>query len=107
METVGRTLQGNERMYMICKGQMQDVTKGDITGQVTFITDLVWRSGLSLTRMGNLLAIVFFCQFLQQNPLLHTVPYQCIFTIILYGALCFLQTLSAPLLDVSGNCIVL
>ncbi len=39
-ETAGRTLQGYEAMHMIRKGQMHEVNKGDITGQVTFIARL-------------------------------------------------------------------
>ena len=39
-ETAGKTLQGYECMHMIRKGQMHGVTKGDITGQVTFIARL-------------------------------------------------------------------
>jgi hypothetical protein len=40
METVGRTLQGYERMHLPLADHMQGVAKGDITGQVTFIADL-------------------------------------------------------------------
>jgi transposase, IS6 family len=40
LETAGRTLQGYEVMHMIRKGQVTGVGKGDITGQVTFITRL-------------------------------------------------------------------
>ncbi len=36
----GRTLQGYEMMNMIRKGQVQNVNKGDITGQVMFIARL-------------------------------------------------------------------
>ncbi len=39
-ETAGRTLQGDESMHMIRKGQMHGVVKGDIPGQVTFIARL-------------------------------------------------------------------
>ena len=39
-ETAGRTLQGYEIMNMIRKGQVRGVGKGDITGQVFFITSL-------------------------------------------------------------------
>ncbi len=39
-ETAGRTLQGYECMHMIRKGQIHDVAKGDIIGQVTFIARL-------------------------------------------------------------------
>lgn len=39
-ETAWRTLQGYEIMSMIRKGQVNDVTKGDIKGQMTFITSL-------------------------------------------------------------------
>jgi transposase, IS6 family len=39
-ETAGRTLQGYEIMNMIRKGQVGGVDKGDITGQVFFITSL-------------------------------------------------------------------
>ena len=35
-----RTLHGYEAMHMIRKGQMHGVTKGDITGQITFIARL-------------------------------------------------------------------
>jgi IS6 family transposase len=37
-ETAGRTLQGYEVMNIIRKGQVRGVGKGDITGQVSFIT---------------------------------------------------------------------
>ena len=37
---VGRTLQGYEVMHMIRKGQVRDVGKGDIAGQVTFVARL-------------------------------------------------------------------
>lgn len=36
-ETAWRTLRGDEAMYMMRKGQIQGVEKGDIRGQVTFI----------------------------------------------------------------------
>jgi hypothetical protein len=39
-ETAWRTLQGYEVMNMMRKGQVQGVSKGDITGQVTFIARL-------------------------------------------------------------------
>lgn len=39
-ETARRTLQGYEMMNMLCKGQIQDIIKGDIGGQVTFIASL-------------------------------------------------------------------
>ncbi len=39
-ETAGRTLQGYEVMHMIRKGQVRGVGKGDISGQVFFITSL-------------------------------------------------------------------
>lgn len=39
-ETASRTLQGYEVMNMIRKGQMKGVEKGNITGQVMFITHL-------------------------------------------------------------------
>jgi len=39
-ESAWRTLQGYEAMHMIRKGQMHEVGKGDITGQVTFIARL-------------------------------------------------------------------
>ncbi|MFL5587516.1 MAG: DDE-type integrase/transposase/recombinase [Ktedonobacteraceae bacterium] len=38
--TAGRTLQGYEVMHMIRKGQVRGVGKGDISGQVFFITSL-------------------------------------------------------------------
>ena len=40
VETAGRTLQGYEVMNMIRKGQLRGVGKGDITGQVSFISRL-------------------------------------------------------------------
>jgi transposase, IS6 family len=40
LETAGRTLQGYEVMHMLRKGQVTGVSKGDITGQVTFIAHL-------------------------------------------------------------------
>ncbi len=40
VETAGRTLQGYEVMHMIRKGQIREVGKGDITGQVAFIARL-------------------------------------------------------------------
>jgi IS6 family transposase len=40
LETAWRTLQGYEVMKMIRKWQMQGVGKGDIKGQVTFVTSL-------------------------------------------------------------------
>jgi transposase, IS6 family len=40
VETAERTLQGYEVMNMIRKGQVQNVNKGDITGQVAFIASL-------------------------------------------------------------------
>ena len=39
-ESAERTLHGYEAMHMIRKGQMHGVTKGDITGQITFIARL-------------------------------------------------------------------
>ncbi len=39
-ETAWRTLQGYEVMNMMRKGQVQGVSKGDITGQITFIASL-------------------------------------------------------------------
>jgi len=39
-ETAWRTLQGYEVTYMIRKGQMQGVNKGDVLGQVAFIVTL-------------------------------------------------------------------
>ena len=39
-ETAWRTLQGYEVMHMIRKGQMRDVEKGDILGQVAFIASI-------------------------------------------------------------------
>jgi transposase, IS6 family len=39
-ESAERTLHGYEAMHMIRKGQMQGVSKGDITGQVTFVAHL-------------------------------------------------------------------
>ena len=39
-ETAWSTLQGYEVMYMIRKGQMRGVEKGDITGQAAFIARL-------------------------------------------------------------------
>ena len=39
-ETAWNTLQGYESMNMIRKGQVRGVEKGDITGQVVFITSL-------------------------------------------------------------------
>jgi IS6 family transposase len=39
-ETAGRTLQGDEVMNMIGKGQVRGVGKGDITGQISFIASL-------------------------------------------------------------------
>src|SRR5713226_8968880 len=39
-ETASRTLQGYEIMYMIRKGQLQEVNKGDIRGQISFIARL-------------------------------------------------------------------
>ena len=39
-ETAWRTLQGYEVMNMMRKGQVQGVSKGDITGQITFIARL-------------------------------------------------------------------
>jgi IS6 family transposase len=39
-ETAWRTLQGYEVMNMMRKGQVQWVSKGDITGQITFIAHL-------------------------------------------------------------------
>jgi hypothetical protein len=39
-ESAERTLQGYEAMHMIGKGQIQEVTNGDILGQVTFIARL-------------------------------------------------------------------
>ena len=40
VETAWRTLQGYEVMNMIRKGQIRDVSKGDIPGQVSFIASL-------------------------------------------------------------------
>jgi transposase, IS6 family len=40
LETAWRTLQGYEVMHMIRKGQMRGVGKGDILGQVAFISGL-------------------------------------------------------------------
>ena len=41
VETAGRALQGYEVMTMIRKGQVRGVSKGDIGGQVSFITSLL------------------------------------------------------------------
>jgi transposase, IS6 family len=40
VETAGRTLQGYEAMHIKRKGQVREVNKGDIAGQVTFIASL-------------------------------------------------------------------
>ncbi len=40
VETAERTLQGYEIMHMLRKGQVRSVSKGDITGQVSFIASL-------------------------------------------------------------------
>ncbi len=40
LETAGRTLQGDEVMNMIRKGQLRGVGKGDIHGQISFIASL-------------------------------------------------------------------
>ena len=40
-QTAGRTLQGYEVMNMLRKGQVQNVNKGDIPGQVMFIARLL------------------------------------------------------------------
>jgi len=40
LETAWRTLQGYEAVNMLRKGQMHGVEKGDIMGQVAFISDL-------------------------------------------------------------------
>jgi transposase, IS6 family len=40
VETAGRTLQGYEVMHMLRKGQVRGVSKGDISGQVSFIASL-------------------------------------------------------------------
>ena len=37
-ETAWRTLQGYEAMHMMRKGQIQGVDKGDVMGQVAFIS---------------------------------------------------------------------
>jgi len=39
-ESAWRTLQGYEAMHMIRKGQMRGVEKGDILGQLAFISGL-------------------------------------------------------------------
>jgi transposase, IS6 family len=39
-ETAWNTLQGYEVMHMFGKGQVRGVDKGDITGQVAFISSL-------------------------------------------------------------------
>jgi len=39
-ETASRTLQGYEIMHMIRKGQLQEVNRGDIRGQISFIARL-------------------------------------------------------------------
>ena len=39
-ETAWRTLQGYEMMYMIRKGQLQGVLKGDVGGLVTLVATL-------------------------------------------------------------------
>jgi transposase, IS6 family len=40
VETAGRTLQGYEVMHMLGKGQVREVSKGDISEQVSFIASL-------------------------------------------------------------------
>jgi hypothetical protein len=40
VETAWRTLQGYEAVNMLRKGQMRGVEKGDIMGQVAFISSL-------------------------------------------------------------------
>ncbi len=49
-ETAWRTLQGYEAMHMMRKGQIQGVDKGDVMGQVVFVS------------------IVFLPEFLQHSP---------------------------------------
>jgi transposase, IS6 family len=39
-ETAWNTLQGYEVMHMVRKGQMRGVEKGDIMGQIAFISSL-------------------------------------------------------------------
>jgi hypothetical protein len=39
-ETAGRTLQGFEMMNMLRKGQVQEVAKGDVGGQVALVAKL-------------------------------------------------------------------
>ena len=39
-ETAWRTLQGFEVMNMMCKGQLQEVGKGDVRGQMAFVAKL-------------------------------------------------------------------
>jgi len=40
LESAWRTLQGYEVMHMLRKGQMRGVEKGDILGQVAFLSGL-------------------------------------------------------------------
>jgi hypothetical protein len=40
IETAWNTLQGYECINMLRKGQMREVKKGDITGQISFIASL-------------------------------------------------------------------
>jgi Transposase and inactivated derivatives len=39
-KTAGRTIKGYEAMHMVRKGQIEGVGKGDIQGQVRFVSNL-------------------------------------------------------------------
>jgi hypothetical protein len=66
-ETAERTLKGYEIMSMIRKGQVNDVAKGDIKGQVTFIASL-FRVVASMKQVARPHAPPGFPQFLATQP---------------------------------------
>jgi transposase, IS6 family len=62
LETAGRTLQGDEVINMIGKGQGRRVGKADITGQISFIASL-FGVAAKLSKKGSFTLIAFLQSF--------------------------------------------
>ncbi|GHO97542.1 hypothetical protein KSF_075900 [Reticulibacter mediterranei] len=65
-ETAWRTLQGFEMMNMIRKGQLQEVGKGDVRGQMAFVANL-FGVAISHEPEGNSITLLISSSFLQHN----------------------------------------
>jgi hypothetical protein len=66
LERAGRTVQGEEVMNLLGKGQASRVGKGDLGGQGTFLARLFGVAASVQQEGGNLLAFGS-CAFLQHN----------------------------------------